>query len=215
MFKYTKSAINDTFDLVKKLIFIFQILIQLLYLAYLGYRIIENIGSVVFNVILTLLSIIYFTYYLITNNEFYTKRQVVIRKRVKRLFKASKYIINIWIIVLSITSFTNGSAQNDNLSLLIIMLMIVGVFFSILFDIVIMLIDNQIYIIEAALTYDMVNFREERGFATGIINKTFKIDLKEMFPELKDKKVESKIKDINYKQEQKQNRKTDFKQKHK
>lgn len=71
------------------------------------------------------------------------------------------------------------------------------------------------FIIEAALTYDMVIFREERGFATGIINKTFKIDIKEMFPELKDKKIESKIKDINYKQEQKQHRKTDFKQKHK
>lgn len=217
MFKYTKSAVNDTFDLIKRLIFVFQIIIQVIYLGYITYRMYSNTGNQIFNIILLVLSSLYLIYYIFSSNEFYTNKQIVIRKRVKLIFKATKYMINLSVIILTILSFRdiNVNLGNDNIPLVMLILMIFGLFLSIVFDIIILLIDNQIYIIESALKYDMEIFRTNRSMSTKLLKSIVKIDLEEMFPKVEDSKVREKIKEINYKQEQKSHRKIDFHRKNK
>ena len=87
MVTYTSSAINNTFDLIKRLIYIIQIIIQVSYLGFLGYRIISDNTNLITNIILAAITLIYLIIFIMTSNEFYTKEDLIKRK-------VLKYILN-------------------------------------------------------------------------------------------------------------------------
>lgn len=209
MLKYTKSAVSDTLDFIKRLIYVFQIVIQLVYIGYFVYRLVDNLGNKIGNIILLLISAGCLLFQIVTTKEFYTKKQILQKKTVKQTFKVTKYLVNIGIIALAVISLVNGNADNENAAMLITFLMMLGVLFSILFDVILVLIDKQMALIHSALLYDIEIFKEDREIPTALI-KIIGLDLKKLFPKFDDKKAIEKVIKVNYKQEQKKVRKGDF-----
>lgn len=210
MFKYTKSAIFDSFDFIKKLIYVFQVSIQIFYIGYVGYRIYGKTGNFIANIILLAISILYLLFQIITNNEFYTKEQLKFKKNYKWIFKGSKYLINMYIIVLSILVLVNNKETVNNTEMLLTTIMILAFFSSIVFDVILILIENQITLINSALHYDMQMFKENHGFTTAAVRTVLRLDLDKTFPNLDDEKLVEKVKKANQKQEDKKLRKEDF-----
>lgn len=211
--KYTKSAILDSFDFIKRIIYIFELIIQLLYIGYLSYKIISNNGILAINIILLVLTVYYLVYYIATTREFYTHEQKVNKKTVKLCIKISKRIVNAIVIVISIYQLVLNSSANDNINMLMTLMMIFGYVLSIIGDIIVGLINNKIVIIINAVKYDLDELRNNHyklaGIANFITNK-FDIDIKSI-PLDVDKTMLAKIKKVNYRQEQKTRRYKDFK----
>lgn len=209
MFKYTKSAVSDTFDLIKRVMHFLQIAVQLIYIAYVAYRIYSNTGHIIINIILLAASVAYILYQAISTREFYTKKQVLHRKTVRRIFKTVKYAANICIIVMAAVLLVRGEAANENATMLMTVFMICGVLASAVFDVLLIMIDRQTELIKSALSYDAEVLKADHEFIAAVL-KRFGADIEKMFPPLDDQKTVRRIKDVHHKQKQKGMRKRDF-----
>lgn len=212
MFKYTRSAISESFDFVKNLIFSFQIVVQLIYIGYVSYRLIYNLGYLAFNIILLVVSVFYVIFYILTKREFYSNKLILQKNVIRWVVKVIKYIIHIFIISIATKELISGKVDNENVAILVLVLMIFGFFFSILFDIILGLIDRQITLIESAVLYDIEVFKVERTILTKII-KQAGLDLEKEYPKFTDEKSIKKVKEAFYKQDMKKIRKRDFRAK--
>lgn len=207
MFKYTISAINNSLDIVKKLIYILQILIQVSYIGFLAYKIIFDNTYFIINIILTVISFVYLIIFIFTSNEFYTEEDKQRRKIIKYVFKIIKYIINIYLIVITTNSLIiNQGSEPVNIILLI--MMILGLIVNIIFDIVLEIINKQAKIINNAILYDATLFQKNKAMTNLALKTVLKIDLSSL--ELTDEKSISKLDRINNQQVEKKRRKRDF-----
>lgn len=207
MFKYTISAINNSLDIVKKLIYILQILIQVSYIGFLAYKIIFDNTYFVINIILTVISFVYLIIFIFTSNEFYTEEDKQRRKIIKYVFKIIKYIINIYLIVITTNSLIiNQGSEPVNIILLI--MMILGLIVNIIFDIVLEIINKQAKNINNAILYDATLFQKNKAMTNLALKTVLKIDLSSL--ELTDEKSISKLDRINNQQVEKKRRKRDF-----
>ena len=210
--KHTYNAFLDTLDFIKRMIYLFDLLFQILYLGYLAYRIIFSSGFYYFNIALAAVSFGYFIYHLASTKEFYTLEQSENRRKTKLVFTAIKRVINLLVIGLSVYEVIT-STNSNNIDLLITFVMVLGYMFLIFGDIIVNIINAKIKLILNAARYDLDKFREEHLVATGMINsitKKMNIDIKTL--DLKvDEKMLAKIKRVNYKQEIKARRKKDYK----
>lgn len=214
MFEYSRSAVNSSFDFVKKIIFVFQIIIQIVYISYISYRVFSNTGNEIINYVLLIAATIYLVIYLITNSEFYTNKIIIVRKVSRRIFKTIKYIISIYTITLAIIVLSQNDTT-DNITMLLTLLMIVGLIASILFDVLLILIDNQIQLVNNAFLYDIENIRENKRFTTTALKTVLKIDLEELFPKVQSNRMINRVKKVNDIQKDKKDRKEEFKRKNK
>ena len=208
MFNYTKSAVNDTFDLIKRLIYIFQMIVQLVYIGYIIVRLVNNYGHLIANIILLVITLFYLVYLIISTKEFYTKEQKFQKDIVRWIFKSTKYIVNITIITLAVISLLNGT-KDDNATMLVTVLMIVGIIASFVFDVMLILIEKQKKLIKHSLLYDIELFKKQHFIASFAIKKVG-FDLDKEFPEFDDEKAIKRVKKVHYRQQQKKIRKRDF-----
>lgn len=212
MFKYTRSMVGDSFDLIKRLIFVFQIVIQFLYLAYITYRIIDNVGRFSFNIALLVLSLIYLIAILATRREFYTKEQLFKRNIFKWIVKGSKYILNGLVITMSIIELINNP-EVSNVNILVTVLMMMGLVLMFIFDMVVLIIDKQVSLIDAAILYDIDNFKKDHKIFTLAI-KGMGLDLHAEYPSYQEKKMKDKLHKIKREQDDKKARKRAFRRKY-
>jgi len=210
MINYTQSAIENTFDLVKRIIFIMQIVIQTVYIGFVTFRVINHMGNFYANIVLLAISAVYLFFYIITAKEFYTKKQVKFKRVFKWVVKTAKYLINICVIMLAVIPLVSGTMPYENAMMLTTMIMIVSLLLSIIFDLVILMIDRQKELIKAAVLYDMERFAIKYEGAVVALNLV-KIDLAKLFPKCEDAKLIGRVKKINHLQKNKQMRKRDFK----
>lgn len=210
MLHSTKNAINDTFDFIKRLIYIFQIFVQIIYIGYGIFRFVNHMGNLAGNIILLTVSIFYILYYIITTKEFYTNKQVQQKKIVKWIVKISKYAVNIYIIILAVIPLVSGTPDNENAMMLMTITMIIGILLSIVFDGLLLMVNKQIELVKSAMLYDIEHFKVNHEFETIAIKK-IGLDLEKEFPKFKDKNAIKKVKKMNARQEKKQMRKRDFK----
>lgn len=205
MIKYTKSAFLDTFDFIKKIIYSFDLLVQVGYIGYLSYRIIQQIGFMVTNIILLVISGCYLIYHLLTTKEFYTYEQTENKKTVKLIVKILKRMVNLIVIGLSIYQLAINP-NVSNMDILLALLLILGFMFSILGDLIVKVINSKCTLIINSIKYDLNVLKEEHpilaskpvDFIGSKVN--LKIDGKSL----------QKIKEVNHRQEMKERRKRDF-----
>lgn len=214
MFKYTFSAINDTFDFIKKTLHFADVAIQLFYIMYVVYRILNNWGILYVNITLLVLTCGYLIYHLFLSREFYTKKQLKQKATVRNVVKGVKYIIRMYIIVKGVMQIYQSSTT-DNIAMLMIVLLIIGFILSIIFDFIKTLMKSHINLIKFSILYDVEKFKERHGekFTTlplSPIVKKLNIDI-DRVPVVNSEKMRKRIEDANHKQENKKRRKEHFK----
>ena len=209
--KYTKSAFLDTFDFIKTIIYIIDLIVQISYIGYLSYRIIDGVGFVVTNVILLVISAGYLLYHLLTTKEFYTVEEIENKKTAKTIVKIVKRIVNLVIIGLSIYQMAISTDVN-NMTLFTTMMLILGFIISICGDIIVKIVNDKAKLIFNAFKYDLYKLREDNYEVVCAINaltKKINLDIKEI-PLDVDNKMVTRIKNANHRQELKARRKRVF-----
>ena len=207
MVKYTLSAINDTFDFIKKMLNIADLFIQLCYIMYVTYRVFNQLGNPYVNFTLLVLTISYLIYHLFMIREFYTKKQLKHKAVIRNCVKIAIYIINLYIIIDGVIHLYHTSST-DNMAMLMIVLMIIGYIFIIMFDIIRLIINYHVKLIESSILYDIEEFKNNHKTMTAFA-KTFNVDMDKV-PVVKNEKMRKRIIDTNYKQENKKIRKEHF-----
>lgn len=209
MFKYTKNSILDSIDVIKRIIFITLLIIQLSYISYLVYRIIGSKGNIVTNIILLVISFGYLVYQLITRREFYTLKENANRKKAKLVVKVSKYVVKLYIIVISVVTIINYPINEVTIDLIAIMLLIGAFLGSLVLDFILYILNNQSNLILNSVLYDVTVFRERHSTKDYLIKTVLDIDLEELVPAA-DSEIVDKITDANKRQEDKMKRKMRF-----
>ena len=143
MFEYSKLVFNQTVEDVKKLSTAVNFITQGVYVAYLIYAIVVGTGILGVNIGLLAISLAYLVFFSIMTAKEIKKTDAKIKKRVKEVYKASKYIIQIPTLITAI--ITLATLENDHItfSLLFTVLMIVGYLLSIILSIIIKIVEDR------------------------------------------------------------------------
>ena len=164
----TANVLVDTFDFIKKITYLFELGIQLVYISYLVFKLILRTGWLVGNIVLLSLSVIYLIYHTIaTHRTFETKEEKKAAKKkhkiIKRIFRILKRLTNFAIVVYA-TYQLSISKSNSIVDILFLIFMIVGFIASIVCDLIIYIIDARIQLIKDAIAVDVVDFKENHKY---------------------------------------------------
>ena len=169
-------------------------------------------GYLFINIPLLVLSTFYLLYVIFNRKEFYTKEHKFRDKSIKLSVKVIKYALNITVVTLSLITIVNNKDNRNDINIIMTILLMLSIVLMIIFDILILIIDNQFALIESAFLYDVTNFKKNSKFLKGVLKYIGKIDVHEIFPDdFDDEKKIDKLKEINDKQTAKQTRKKEFK----
>ncbi|MCR5505784.1 MAG: hypothetical protein K6F07_02185 [Bacilli bacterium] len=171
----TVNVIVDTFDLMKRIAYICELSIQIVYIAYLIVKICFNSGWLIGNVVLLAMAIMYFGYHLIATTRTFEEKDDELqaklnRKRVKTVFRIFKRMTNLAIIVYAFIQLY-VSKNLYSADTLFLVLMVIGFVVSIFCDIVIFLIDARVTMIKEAVAIDIIDFKEEHKHLGKIFDK--------------------------------------------
>lgn len=210
--KYTKSAIIDTIDFIKRIIYVVDLIVQLCYIGYMIYRIISKTGFIITNIILLALSFGYFIYHIATTREFYTLDEIESRNNVKIVVKISKRVVNSAVTCLSIYQLI-VITDISNMKILTTLMMILGFILSLIGDFIIKLINSKAMLIINSIKYDLNEIKDAHPVVAGkpidFIDKKMGFDINNIDPNMI-----KQMKDANYRQEMKARRQRDFNKKH-
>lgn len=212
-FKYVRSVGLDTYYLLKRVIFVADLIFQVFYLLFLTYKVALQQGIFVTNVILLSLSTVSFVHHLVTRKEFYTQRQKQYRERFKMVIKCVKRVVNLVVIVYAVAGLVNN-AKADNVSVLMTLLMIVGFLFSILCDVVNSFIDKRWKLLVNSIKMDSDNLLQNHPKIAFTLNALTKGSFANVNLSV-DNEMLKKIKDVNHRIEMKDRRKQHFRLKNK
>jgi len=146
--------------------------------------------------------------------EFYTNEEYNSKLFIKKIVKNCKRLIYLYLIILAVLQLSLSPTNNDNMLMLMTILMIVGFLTSILFDFIIMIIDQRIELIKNSLLYDAQRFKKEEKVKAKLLNlwmKKSNLNIDELLPDIQDEKEIQTIKDVHHKQKNKARRKRNFK----
>lgn len=156
MLDYTKAAVAKIVDDLKRVGYIFNIVIQSLSIVYLVYAICVSAGILWANIALLTFSVVFFVFYLITHNKN--------GKQVRQIYKATKRACK-W-IKLSIRAFTLGimmyslyaaTTHTTAVSVILTALMVVGWTLQVLLEIVLAFAESRFEILIAGIQADFEN----------------------------------------------------------
>lgn len=148
MFDYTKTAVNKIGDDFKKFFYRYQIVAQLVYIAYLIYALVQNKGAWYVNGLLLLLSAAYFVFFVVATRK---EAKSVLKKRVKRVFTECKRLIKFYTLCVMLYGVWQTATDADPLSVVLSALMIVGWVLQILFEVILkFFLDKANFLLEAA-----------------------------------------------------------------
>ncbi len=140
MLEYTKTAFRQIAERFKRLDFYRSVITQLIYIAYLIYALLADVGNVIANSILLPLTIAYFLFYIIAYARTEKKK---VRKRVKRIFKRSKQIVKILSLGVLAYGVVSTAYELRPLSLFFTTLMAIGLLVQLLFELFFHLIKRK------------------------------------------------------------------------
>ncbi len=153
MLKYTRSVIGDTIDAVKRIARTIELIVQFVYIAYLIIAIALGNGILFANIALLTLSVAYLVYDIASAREWYTKLQEKIRDNVKQVVKITKKVIHIVIITIAIIELC--TEPFDPVSLIMTFIMIIGFVVSLLFEIIIGVVEDRKELLVNAVALDL------------------------------------------------------------
>ena len=155
MFDVTKETIRRTSIKMKKVAHITEIMVQLFYMGYLVFALFMQRGIAITNGILLVICCAYFLFYVITVKYKYTKKEKLQRKRVKRLVKWAKIIIKIVVIGFAIGEMIMFEENRTISSSVLLAIMIVSLLITIILDLLVTAITNEMELIYGAFMKDM------------------------------------------------------------
>ena len=155
MFDVTKETIRRTSIKMKKVAHITEIMVQLFYIGYLVFALFMQRGIAITNGILLVICCGYFLFYVITVKYKYTKKEKLQRKRVKRLVKWAKIIIKIVVIGFAIAEMIMFEENRTISSSVLLAIMIVSLLITIILDLLVAAITNEMELIYGAFMKDM------------------------------------------------------------
>lgn len=198
MLKYTRGVIGDTIDAIKRLARAIEIIVQIVYIAYLIISIVIGTGVLFANIALLTVSALYFIYDLASTREFYTKTQEKQRERVKLTVKITKRITHIIVITIAIIEL--ATSPFNAVPLIMTFIMIVGFILSLVVDIAISAVEERKELIVTAVALDLKPQK--------VIDVVHKITRhKPTEEELEEEKIRERLEEICKEQKEKKKRK--------
>jgi hypothetical protein len=143
MFEYSKLVFNQTVEDIKKLSTVLNFIIQSVYISYLIYATVVGTGILGVNIALLAISVAYLVFFSIMTAKEIKKTDAKVKKRVKEIYKISKYIIQIPTLITAIITLYTLENDHVTFSLLFTVLMIVGYLLSIILSVIIKIVEDR------------------------------------------------------------------------
>ena len=208
MLDYTKAAIQKTVDDFKKLMYVIEFLSQIIYIAYLAYTLFTATDFFIVNLILLLISTLYFIFFLyVTRGKYNYVENKKIKKRAKRVYNHTKKVLKLYTLGVTVYGFFLTSKHVTIFSLGFMVMMVVGWVLGLVFEIISSIIENRVGLVFSGLEAD---WQQVIKPAKAVGNFFKKVTGKEVEPEpepsknriLLEKRVaENKAKELLEKQE--------------
>lgn len=208
MLDYTKAAIQKTVDDFKKLMYVIEFLSQIIYIAYLAYTLFTATDFFIVNLILLLISTLYFIFFLyVTRGKYNYVENKKIKKRAKRVYNHTKKVLKLYTLGVTVYGFFLTSKHVTIFSLGFMVMMVVGWVLGLVFEIISSIIENRVGLVLSGLEAD---WQQVIKPAKAVGNFFKKVTGKEVEPEpepsknriLLEKRVaENKAKELLEKQE--------------
>ena len=154
MFDYTRMIIGQTVTDVKRVFYGYQVLAQLIYIAYLIYALIAGAGIWYANAALLLLSCGYFIFFLSTTDYGKTPDGKALKRKVRTGYVWSKRFIRLFTIGMAVYDIVTADSSNS-ISTLLTALMIVSWMLEILLELIIRIIEVRFNLIKEAIEADV------------------------------------------------------------
>ena len=208
MLDYKKAAIQKTVDDFKKLMYVIEFLSQIIYIAYLAYTLFTATDFFIVNLILLLISTLYFIFFLyVTRGKYNYVENKKIKKRAKRVYNHTKKVLKLYTLGVTVYGFFLTSKHVTIFSLGFMVMMVVGWVLGLVFEIISSIIENRVGLVLSGLEAD---WQQVIKPAKAVGNFFKKVTGKEVEPEpepsknriLLEKRVaENKAKELLEKQE--------------
>lgn len=155
MLDYTKAAIQKTVDDFKKLMYVIEFLSQIIYIAYLAYTLFTAADFFIVNLILLLISTLYFIFFLyVTRGKYNYVENKKIKKRAKRVYNHTKKVLKLYTLGVTIYGFFLTSKHVTIFSLGFMVMMVVGWVLGLVFEIISSIIENRVGLVLSGLEAD-------------------------------------------------------------
>ena len=153
MLKYTRAVVNDAIKDLKFFLYIFSIITQFFYLAYITYVLIKGSGIFYLNIALGIISLAYLIFFLTVNEK--NKKT----KHVAYVFRHTKTILKLCINAITLVVAVYGiyiSASNvDAISLMLVILMIVFWCVQVVLEVIVFFFEHKKNMFLAGLQKDI------------------------------------------------------------
>ncbi len=180
MLDYTKAALQKIADDFKKLVYFFNVITQIAYIAYLTYALFAPIGIFWVNVTLASIAVAYFIFFMIITqgNALYVKQNL--HKVVQNIFKISKLLLKIFTIGVMLYGIYNTTQHVTPFGVILSAMMIVGFLLQFIFTLIGNIVSSRFQLLLAAIEAD----KEELTKPVKAVGNFFKkITGKEIEPE--------------------------------
>ena len=157
MFDYTKAAIVQTINDLKRLFYVIGLCTQIIYIAFLIYSLVTGAGIFAVNAILAVLSIAYLVFHLVTTKfgkDPDAKECKRLKKSGKELMKWLKRALRLVTITFAFIEIFSTDTP-DTLSVILSAFMVIGWVAEILFDFIIKILTNRYRFIMDGLELDI------------------------------------------------------------
>ena len=151
MLDYTKAAVKHTVEHLKKLDYARNIATQTLYIAYLVYALIANIGSQIANGILLALSVAYSFFFLYVTK---IKTEKALKRKVRSIYRHAKRLVKLFNLGVAVYGICITAKHVTPLALLFVAFMIVAWVLQIVFEVLLRAIAKKAQFILEGLEED-------------------------------------------------------------
>ncbi len=172
MFDYTKAAITKISDDFKKLSFVLGVSGQFFYIAYLAYSLITGKGILWANIVLSVVSVAYFIFYLVTNGKI-DKSYRNAKKRVRRAHAIIKLTVRAFTLIAMLYSIYYTVLEISVLSITFTALSLISFIFQILLEIVRWVIENRYELFVTGWEADIEKIKQPFQTAKNILSLKF------------------------------------------
>ena len=159
MLDYTKVAVRQMIDNFKKMGFILNLVLQIVYILYLTYAIITQRANLVVNIILLTISCAYLVFYLVVTRKGKNPDGEIkkLKNGGRNVFKWTKLAIRAYALGVAIYGVCTTVEKVSEISVLLTAAMVAMWIFQIIFDVVYKIIESQFGMVIEGLEADIEN----------------------------------------------------------
>ena len=166
MFKYTRAVLYDIVHDLKTFFRFFSILSQILYISYLTYALMSNLGNQLVNTLLLAISVIYFIVDFILIVK--TRKQSINKKIAKRSLRYIKLGVNAFNVGVAIYGVYLTASNANAITVVLTAMMLIFWAIKVIIEIITFFVEHRIELI-------MAGFHKDIEPLTNVINSVKKI----------------------------------------